>query len=83
MRPPAAGVLGRGDARRRFPGGGPAEAGAGPAPGHRESAAARLIELAQVNGKVQAQSIERVGELVKSNPQEALAVIRSMINGKA
>ncbi|MGL4496949.1 MAG: flagellar M-ring protein FliF C-terminal domain-containing protein, partial [Beijerinckiaceae bacterium] len=48
--------------------------------GASESAAAKIIELAKVNGAVQAQSIERIGEVVKSNPQEALAILRSMMN---
>ena len=30
-----------------------------------------MIELAKVNGQVQAQSLERIGELVKSNPIES------------
>ena len=34
------------------------------------SAAARAIELAKINGEVQAQSLQRIGELVSSNPQE-------------
>lgn len=44
------------------------------------SAAAKFIELAQVNGQVQAQSLEKIGEVVKSNPQEAVAILRQMIN---
>ncbi|MGL4324027.1 MAG: flagellar M-ring protein FliF C-terminal domain-containing protein, partial [Beijerinckiaceae bacterium] len=57
-----------------------AQAGGGTSGAPSESAAARIIELAKVNGAVQAQSIERIGEVVKSNPQEALAILRSMMN---
>lgn len=45
-----------------------------------ESAAAKYIELAQVNGAVQAQSLERIGEVVKGNPQETLAILRHWIH---
>ena len=63
-------------------GGDPAAASANgglPAP-PPDSAAARIIEMAKVNGVAQAQSIERIGEVVKSNPQEALAILRNMMN---
>jgi flagellar M-ring protein FliF len=46
----------------------------------RESQAARLIELAKVNGQVQQQSLERIGELVKGNPMETVSVLRSWIH---
>jgi flagellar M-ring protein FliF len=50
------------------------------APALRESPAARMIELAKVNGQVQQQSLERIGELVKGNPVETISVLRSWIH---
>lgn len=52
-------------------------------PGPRESQAQRMIEIARVNGQVQAQSVERVGEIVKNNPQETVAVLRQWIHEAA
>jgi len=53
----------------------------GPAgPNRADSAAAKFIEIAKVNGEVQAQSLERIGEVVKTNPQEALAILRQWIH---
>jgi flagellar M-ring protein FliF len=46
----------------------------------RESPAMKMIELARVNGEVQQQSLERIGELVKQNPAETVAVLRQWIN---
>jgi flagellar M-ring protein FliF len=57
----------------------PAEAGAGAAP-IRESQAAKMIELARVNGQVQQQSLERIGELVKGSPTESVSVLRQWIH---
>ncbi len=42
-------------------------------------AAARMIDLAQVNGQVQAQSIQRVGELAANNPNETVSIIRQWL----
>jgi flagellar M-ring protein FliF len=49
----------------------------------RDSAAARMIELAKVNGQVQQQSLERIGELVKGNPVETVSVLRSWIHERS
>jgi flagellar M-ring protein FliF len=46
----------------------------------RESQAAKMIELAKVNGQVQQQSLERIGELVKTNPVETVSVLRQWIH---
>ena len=35
-----------------------------------------MIDIAQVQGKVHAQSIHRVGELAENNPNETVSVIR-------
>jgi flagellar M-ring protein FliF len=39
----------------------------------------RMLEIAKVNGQVQSQSIDRIGEIVKANPQESVAIIRQWI----
>jgi flagellar M-ring protein FliF len=46
----------------------------------RESQAVKMIELAKVNGQVQQQSIERIGELVKASPSETVSVLRQWIH---
>jgi flagellar M-ring protein FliF len=40
---------------------------------------ARMIELAQVNGKVHAQSLTKVGELAERNPNETVSIIRQWL----
>lgn len=52
-------------------------------PRPRESEAQRMIEIAKINGQVQAQSIERIGEMVKNNPSESAAVLRQWIHEAA
>ncbi|TVR08658.1 MAG: flagellar M-ring protein FliF [Salinarimonadaceae bacterium] len=49
----------------------------GPPP---ESMASKMIEMAKVNGQVQQQSLERVGELVKQSPSETVSVLRQWIH---
>jgi flagellar M-ring protein FliF len=46
----------------------------------RDSQTARMIEIAKVNGQVQQQSLERIGELVTTNPVESVAVLRQWIH---
>jgi flagellar M-ring protein FliF len=41
---------------------------------------ARMIDIAQVQGQVHAQSIERVGELAQKNPHETVAIIRQWLH---
>jgi flagellar M-ring protein FliF len=41
-----------------------------------------MLEMAKVNGQVQAQSLERIGELVKENPSETVNVLRQWIHDK-
>jgi flagellar M-ring protein FliF len=48
--------------------------------GRPESAASKMIELAKVNGQVQQQSLDRVGEMVKTQPTETLSVLRQWIH---
>jgi flagellar M-ring protein FliF len=42
--------------------------------------AARLIESAQIMGEAHQKSMQKVGELVQSNPQETVSVIRQWMN---
>ncbi|MEW6450545.1 MAG: flagellar basal-body MS-ring/collar protein FliF [Pseudomonadota bacterium] len=60
-----------------------------PAPSAAEAAAAlpnravEMIEIAQVQGAVHAQSVEKVGELADNNPNETVAIIRSWLHEAA
>jgi flagellar M-ring protein FliF len=42
-------------------------------------AAARMVELAQVNGQIQAQSLQRVGELAANNTGETVSIVRQWL----
>jgi flagellar M-ring protein FliF len=46
----------------------------------REGATAKMIEVAKANGQIQAESLERIGDMVKSNPQETVSVLRGWIH---
>jgi len=41
---------------------------------------AAMIDIAQVQGQVHAQSIQKVGELAEQNPHEAVSIIRSWLH---
>ena len=41
---------------------------------------AKMIDIAQVQGQVHAQSITKVGELAQKNPHEAVAIIRQWLH---
>jgi flagellar M-ring protein FliF len=45
-----------------------------------ETEAGRMMEIARVNGQVQARSIERIGEIVKENPSATATIIRQWIH---
>ena len=45
-----------------------------------ENQALRMLDIAKVQGQVQAQSIEKIGELVNGNPQESAAIIRQWVH---
>ena len=47
------------------------------------SQAAKMIDIAQVQGQVHAQSVQKVGELADKNPNEAVSIIRSWLNEAA
>jgi len=41
---------------------------------------ARMIDIAQIQGQVHAQSVQKVGELADKNPSEAVSIIRQWMN---
>src|SRR5438270_11036873 len=47
------------------------------------SATAKMIDIAQVQGQVHAQSVQKVGELADKNPAEAVAIIRTWLHERA
>ena len=42
-----------------------------------------MIDIAQVQGQVHAQSVQKVGELADKNPNETVAIIRSWLHENA
>ena len=64
---------------------GPAAGGPGGAtallPG--TNATAHMIDVAQVQGQVHAQSMHRVGELAERNPNETVAIVRQWLSEPA
>jgi flagellar M-ring protein FliF len=44
---------------------------------------AQLIDVAQVQGQVHAQSVHRVGELAEKNPHETVSIIRQWLTEPA
>jgi flagellar M-ring protein FliF len=50
-----------------------------PAPLAPPDPTARMIDVAQVNGKVHAQSMQRIGELAERNPNETVTIIRQWL----
>jgi flagellar M-ring protein FliF len=50
-----------------------------PLPPPTPSQAAKMIDMAQVQGQVHAQSIQRVGELAERNPHETVAIVRQWL----
>ena len=47
------------------------------------NAAAQMIDVAQVQGQVHAQSVHRVGELAERNPTETVSIIRQLLTEPA
>jgi flagellar M-ring protein FliF len=47
------------------------------------NATAHLIDVAQVQGQVHAQSVHRVGELAERNPNETVAIVRQWLSEEA
>lgn len=59
----------------------PAIAGPSGEPIHvDESTAGRMIDIARVNGQVQAKSIERIGEMVRENTAGTVTILRQWIH---
>ena len=50
-----------------------------PQPQLPNSATAQMIDVAQVQGQVHAQSVHRVGELAERNPNETASIIRQWL----
>jgi flagellar M-ring protein FliF len=46
----------------------------------RDGATAKMIEMAKAHGQIHAESLERIGEMVKGNPQETVSVLRNWIH---
>jgi flagellar M-ring protein FliF len=44
---------------------------------------AKMIDIAQVQGQVHAQSVQKVGDIADKNPNETVAIIRSWLNEQA
>jgi len=47
------------------------------------SPTAKMIDIAQVQGQVHAQSVQKVGELADNNPNETVSIIRSWLHENA
>jgi flagellar M-ring protein FliF len=47
------------------------------------NATAQMIDVAQVQGQVHAQSVHRVGELAQQNPSETAAIVRQWLSEPA
>ncbi len=47
------------------------------------SRTAKMIDIAQVQGQVHAQSVQKVGELADKNPRETVSIIRQWLNESA
>jgi flagellar M-ring protein FliF len=45
-----------------------------------ESQTAKMIDIAQIQGQVHAQSVQKVGELADKNPRETVSIIRQWLN---
>ena len=59
------------------------EGGSGQALIPGTSAAAQLIDVAQVQGQVHAQAVHRVGELAERNPNETASIVRQWLSEPA
>jgi flagellar M-ring protein FliF len=50
----------------------------GPSPGMEgPSEIEQMIDIAQVEGRVRASSIKKIGEIVEKHPEEAVAILRT------
>ena len=46
-------------------------------------ATAKMIDIAQIQGQVHAQSVQKVGELADRNPRETVSIIRQWLHESA
>ncbi len=57
---------------------------AGPAvPAVPETPSERMLAIAQIKGQIKAQSVDKIGQIVKDNPEDSTAVIRTWIHEEA
>ena len=75
--PPAGMIAGAGAAGANLTAA--AAAGAEPAISAEPNTTAKMIDVAQVQGQVHAQSVHRVGELADHNPNETASIIRQWL----
>jgi len=54
-----------------------------PAKAGETSQTSKMIDSAQIQGQVHAQSVQKVGELADKNPRETVSIIRSWLNDSA
>ncbi|MGA7787726.1 MAG: flagellar M-ring protein FliF, partial [Xanthobacteraceae bacterium] len=47
------------------------------------SQTSKMIDIAQIQGQVHAQSVQKVGELADKNPQETVSIIRTWLHDSA
>jgi flagellar M-ring protein FliF len=45
----------------------------------RDSPTARLMEFAKINGQIQAETVQRVVDMVRASPSETVEVLRTWI----
>jgi flagellar M-ring protein FliF len=46
----------------------------------RDNATAKMLQIAKVNGEIQAEALDSLGEMVRGHPQETVAVLRSWLH---
>jgi flagellar M-ring protein FliF len=54
-----------------------AQSAALPVPVPRAAVVEQMIDIGQVEGRVAASSIKKIGEIVEKHPEEAVAIVRS------
>jgi flagellar M-ring protein FliF len=42
-----------------------------------------MLAIAQIKGQIKAQSVDKIGQMVKENPEDSTAVIRTWIHEEA
>jgi flagellar M-ring protein FliF len=48
----------------------------------QNGATAQMMEIAKINGQIRADTVDQVGNMVLTNPQETVAVLRNWIHGR-